>query len=93
VTPQLIENTETLAFPFQRADALVCLTGGRVHRAVVVEEPRIIVLESDEAADPSALDDALELLVKWAVRACIHDDAASAEAAIPQGVAAYGPED
>lgn len=34
-----------------------------------VTEPRLTVVEGTEAADPAALDDALELLVTWAIRA------------------------
>jgi len=41
----------------------------RRNAAVVVTDPRIVVVESSTAADPAALDDALELLVRWAVRA------------------------
>ena len=39
------------------------------HAAVVVEHPLLRVTESEETADPGAIADALELLVKWAVRA------------------------
>jgi hypothetical protein len=34
-----------------------------------VSEPRLTVVEGTEAADPAALDEALELLVTWAIRA------------------------
>jgi len=34
-----------------------------------VTEPRLIVVQGTEAADPAALDEALELLVTWAIRA------------------------
>ena len=45
-----------------------------VHRearraAVVVEHPLLRVVEVEETADPGAVADALEVLVKWAVRA------------------------
>ena len=36
---------------------------------VVIEDPRIVVVESATVANPAAVDGALELLVKWAVRA------------------------
>ncbi len=36
---------------------------------ILVTDPRVAVVESPEAADPAVLDAALELLVKWAVRA------------------------
>jgi len=36
---------------------------------MVVEHPRLTVIESSEPADPGGLEDALELLVKWAIRA------------------------
>ncbi len=39
------------------------------HAAIVVEHPRILVVESPGSADPDAVQGALELLVKWAVRA------------------------
>ena len=35
---------------------------GRTH-------PRLTVLQGTEEADPAALDDVLEMLVKWAIRA------------------------
>jgi len=38
------------------------------HAAAVVEDPRIVVVESPGTADPGAVHAALELLVKWAVR-------------------------
>ena len=34
-----------------------------------VTEPRLTVVEGTELADPAALDEALELLVTWAIRA------------------------
>jgi hypothetical protein len=37
--------------------------------AAIVEHPCILVVESPSTADPSAIHDALELLVKWAARA------------------------
>jgi hypothetical protein len=39
------------------------------HAAVIVEHPRLVVVESPGTADPGAVYGALELLVKWAVRA------------------------
>lgn len=39
------------------------------HAPVVVEHPRFTVVESAAATDTVALHDALEILVKWAVRA------------------------
>jgi hypothetical protein len=41
----------------------------RRNAAVVVEDPRLVVVESPCSADPDAIHDALEMLVKWAVRA------------------------
>jgi hypothetical protein len=41
----------------------------RLNAAVVVEDPRIVVVESQETADPGAIADALEMIVRWAVRA------------------------
>ena len=41
----------------------------RRNAAVVVEDPRLAVVESPCAADPDAIHGALEMLVKWAVRA------------------------
>lgn len=43
--------------------------GSRRNAAVVVTDPHIVVVESATVADPAAFDDALELLVRWAVRA------------------------
>jgi hypothetical protein len=37
--------------------------------ANAVAHPRITVVQSAEEADPAALDDVLEILVKWAIRA------------------------
>ncbi len=34
-----------------------------------VTEPRLTVVEGSEVADPAALDEVLELLVTWAIRA------------------------
>lgn len=34
-----------------------------------VTEPRLTVVEGAEAADPAALDEVLDLLVAWAIRA------------------------
>jgi hypothetical protein len=51
------------------------------HRAAVIEDPRIVVLECSVAADPDAVQDALELLVKWAVRAHRRCNAPTNEAA------------
>ena len=39
------------------------------HAAVVVEDPRVVVVEGPGTADPDAIHGALELIVKWAVRA------------------------
>jgi hypothetical protein len=44
------------------------VTRDRTHGAVVVEDPRIVVVESPGSADSGAALDALELIVKWAVR-------------------------
>jgi len=41
----------------------------RRNAAVVITDPHIVVVESATMADPAALDDALEFVVKWAVRA------------------------
>lgn len=72
----------------------------------VVTDPRITVVESADTADPAALNDALELLVKWAVRASAqglpHECATGSlsgrppvpsEAATAQSYATYGVED
>lgn len=37
--------------------------------AVIVEDPLLVVIEGEDAADPGAIADALELVVRWAVRA------------------------
>jgi len=46
-------------------------TGARPNGSATtrVTEPRLTVVEGTEAADPAALDEALELLVTWAIRA------------------------
>jgi len=41
----------------------------RRNAAMVITDPHIVVAESATVADPAALDDALELFVRWAVRA------------------------
>ena len=61
--------------------------------AVVIADPRITVVESTETADRAALDDALELLVKWAVRARMRRESASVEASSDKDGASYGAED
>jgi hypothetical protein len=45
--------------------------GSRPRRraTTAVTEPRLTVVEGAELADPAALDDVLELLVTWAIRA------------------------
>jgi hypothetical protein len=52
--------------------------------ANAVAHPRITVVQSAEEADPAALDDVLEILVKWAIRAhqargSVADDAVSVD--------------
>lgn len=52
--------------------------------ANAVAHPRITVVQSAEEADPAALDDVLEILVKWAIRAhqargAVADDAVSGD--------------
>ena len=53
------------------AENAVRRTGRRAPRTprVTVTEPRITVVESAEPADPAALDTAITLFVKWAIRA------------------------
>lgn len=78
----------------------------RRNAAVVVADPRIAIVESGARVDPSALDDALGLLVTWAIRACsqpgteqhpteaiLERPAALADTRTPRHVAACGPED
>jgi len=45
------------------------VAGDRIHRAAIIDDPCIVVVEGPAVAEPDALQDALELLVKWAVRA------------------------
>jgi hypothetical protein len=52
------------AVPVSEADR-----GRRRNAAVIVEDPSLVVVEGPGTADPGAARDALELLVKWAVRA------------------------
>jgi|GEM_PF-3525490 len=52
------------------------------HSAVIVEHPRITVIESSETTDPCALEDALELFVRWAIRAHRRDHLPPAEVPI-----------
>jgi hypothetical protein len=44
-------------------------TGPRRRKTTAVTEPRLTVVEGAEAADPAALDEVLDLLVAWAIRA------------------------
>ena len=69
-------------------------SGRRARRTprVVVMNPRITVVEGPDTADPAALDAALELLVKWAVRAHKRGHPAASEAPTDQSSATYGPE-
>jgi len=46
---------------------------GRTH-------PRLTVVQGAEQADPAALDDVLEMLVKWAIRAQEKQDFAAGDA-------------
>ena len=47
---------------------------------VTVTDPNIAVVESAEPADPAALDTAIALFVKWAIRAHEPADSATNEA-------------
>ena len=60
--------------------------------AVTIEDPRITVVESPNEADPGAIQDALELLVKWAVRAHRSGKSGPARAATVESCSTYGPE-
>lgn len=58
--------------------------------ANAVAHPRITVVQSAEEADPAALDDVLEILVKWAIRAhqahCpVADDAVNGDEGLSYG--------
>jgi hypothetical protein len=55
-----------------------------------VEHPLLSVTEGEDAADPGAIADALELLVKWAVRAHLRRDSATDEAAATPEFTAIG---
>ncbi len=59
---------------------------------VLVTDPLLTVVEGPEAADPTALDDALELLVRWAVRARKRGRPAATEAPTGESRATYGSE-
>lgn len=65
----------------------------RRNAAVVVADPHITVVESAEAADPAAPNDALELLVKWAVRSCTRGESGAVEAPTDKSGAGHGVED
>ena len=66
----------------------------RARRAPVkVEHTRLTVVEASEAADPGALEDAIQLLVTWAMRAQRSDRFCSADAATPTSLAACSPGD
>ena len=56
---------------------------------VLVTDPLITVVESPEVADPAALDDALVLLVKWAVGAHKRAHPAATEAPTDENSATY----
>jgi hypothetical protein len=68
--------------------------GHRTRRTprVLVTDPLLTVVESPEAADPTALDDALELFVRWAVRAHKRGRPAATEAPTDENSATYGSE-
>jgi len=65
----------------------------RGRKATVIAHPRIAIDENAEAASRPAMDDALELLVKWAVRAQRRRESAAAEAPSDKDSASYGLED
>jgi hypothetical protein len=65
----------------------------RGRKATVIAHPRIAIVESAEAASRPAMDDALELLVKWAVRAHRRRESAAGEAPSDKNSASYGLED
>jgi hypothetical protein len=58
--------------------------------AVIVEDPLLVVIEGEDAADPGAIADALELIVKWAVREHLRRDLATDEAAVAPEFTAIG---
>ena len=64
----------------------------RRNAAVVVADPHIVVVEGPEKSDPGALDDALNLFVKWAIRSLTHGESPSEDTPTANNVATYGPE-
>ena len=66
------------------AENAVRQTGRRAPRTprVTVTDPRIVVVESLEVADTAALDTAITLFVKWAIRA--HESASPANTEAPE---------
>ena len=66
------------------AENAVRRTGRRAPRTprVTVTDPRIVVVESLEVADTAALDTAITLFVKWAIRA--HESASPANTEAPE---------
>jgi hypothetical protein len=60
------------------------------HAPVVVEHPLLRVIESEGPADPGAIADALELIVKWAVRAHTRCNPSMGEAAEIAPLASIG---
>ncbi len=60
------------------------------HAPVVVEHPLLTVIEGSAPADPTAMHGALEILVKWAVRAHTGCSDPTVEAADGAEVAAVG---
>ena len=65
----------------------------RRNAAVIVAEPRLTVIEIAVMADPAALEEALGLIVKWAIRARVRDESAILEAPTRNNGVTYGPED
>ncbi len=80
----------------------VLCTGARCRAAIPVVEPRIAIVEGPDIAEPSAVAEALEMLVAWAMRACAQPQTGqrpteailvAPAAATRPPAPAYGPED
>ena len=91
--------------PVPEGDALSAHACARRNAVTVVAEPRIALVEGPDVAEPSALADALALLVTWAMRGCAQPQAQQrlteagpsrpavhAEPAIAVHTATYAPE-
>jgi hypothetical protein len=62
-------------------------------RAVVIDQPDLLVVETDSLADPGSIEDALVILVRWALRAKGRGNPVGDEASLASACTTHNPGD